>query len=248
MRAEISALLVLGAFLFSHVADSRECMDTHTKALNFMYIEGLRTYPNDVVTPESVQWFSTIIDKAVRPVDAAIRQRACETLVGIMYRDYGVDELRRQSDVYSGCPDDTVDNVLADEQARKESEVPGDGDEDYLPIVRVAPIYPRGALENGLSGSVTIELTVTKKGRVKRPRVVESTDSVFDKAAIEAVRKFRYKPRIENGIAVAAPGVVIKMTFRHPDDEPDASPCPNYGPPRLLPDDELARQSLISSD
>jgi len=243
MRAKTCALLMLGLLSFSHVAGSKECRDPHTKALNLMFIEGLRTYPNDVVTPETVQWFRAIIDRAVRPADAGIRKRACETLVLIMYRDYGLDELRRQSDVYAGCPDDTVDNVLARAQP-KDSD---DGVDDYLPIVRVAPVYPRRALDNGLSGSVTIEFTVTKKGRVKRPRVVESTDSVFDKAAIEAVRKFRYKPRVENGIAVAAPGVVVRMTFRHPDD-PDANPCPDYGPPRLLPDDELARLSLESSD
>ena len=43
--------------------------------------------------------------------------------------------------------------------------------------------------------------------------VVESTSSLFERAAVEAAYKFKYKPRVIDGIAVEVPGVRNKITF-----------------------------------
>jgi protein TonB len=89
------------------------------------------------------------------------------------------------------------------------------GDGDYLPIVKVAPIYPRRAQARGISGYVIVEFTVTKNGSVKDPVVVEaSPESLFDRAAIDAVLKFKYKPRVVDGEAMAVAGVQNKITFQ----------------------------------
>ncbi len=85
---------------------------------------------------------------------------------------------------------------------------------DYLPIVRVAPVYPARALSRGLEGYVDMEFTVTTTGTVKDPRVIFSTSSLFERAAERAVLKFKYKPRVVDGVPVEVPGVKTRITFQ----------------------------------
>jgi protein TonB len=86
-------------------------------------------------------------------------------------------------------------------------------DGDYLPIVKVEPVYPRRAMSRGMSGHVIVEFTVTRTGTVRDPFVVESTSSIFEKAAMAAVLKFKYKPRVVDGEAIEVAGVQNKITF-----------------------------------
>ena len=89
----------------------------------------------------------------------------------------------------------------------------GVSDGEYLPIVKVAPVYPSRALSRGLEGYVIVEFTVTQTGAVKDVFVVESTSSLFERAAVQAAYKFKYKPRVIDGVAVEVPGVQNKITF-----------------------------------
>ena len=85
---------------------------------------------------------------------------------------------------------------------------------DYLPIVRVAPVYPARALSRGLEGHVDMSFTVTQAGTVIDPIVIFSTSSLFERAATRAVLKFKYKPRVVDGIPVDVPNVKTRITFR----------------------------------
>lgn len=85
---------------------------------------------------------------------------------------------------------------------------------DYLPIVRVAPVYPARALSRGLEGYVDLEFFVTPAGTVRDPVVVFSTSSLFERAAMRAVLKFKYKPRVVDGVPVEVPGVKTRITFK----------------------------------
>ena len=85
---------------------------------------------------------------------------------------------------------------------------------DYLPIVRVAPVYPARALSRGLEGYVDMSFTVTQAGTVRDPIVLFSTSSLFDRAALRAVLKFKYKPRVVDGIPVDVPGVKTRISFQ----------------------------------
>jgi len=90
---------------------------------------------------------------------------------------------------------------------------PSDG--EYLPIVKVQPVYPRRAQSRGLEGYVIVEFTVTKQGTTRDVRVVEAKpSSIFDRSAIQAARKFKYKPRVVDGEAIEVPGVQNKITFK----------------------------------
>lgn len=85
---------------------------------------------------------------------------------------------------------------------------------DYLPIVRVAPVYPARALSRGLEGYVDLEFYVTAAGTVRDPAVTFSTSSLFERAALRAVLKFKYKPRVVDGVPVEVPGVKTRITFK----------------------------------
>ena len=94
----------------------------------------------------------------------------------------------------------------------------GGGDGEYLPIVKVAPIYPNRALSRGLEGHVIVEFTVTKLGTTKDISVVESTSSIFEKSAMKAASKFKYKPRVVDGEPIDVAGVRNKLTFQLEED------------------------------
>ena len=91
----------------------------------------------------------------------------------------------------------------------------GVGEGDYLPIVKVAPIYPQRALTRGIEGFCVVEYTVTRQGTIRDPFVVESqcTSSLFHRASLQAALKFKYKPRIIDGEPVEVPGVQNKFTY-----------------------------------
>lgn len=87
-------------------------------------------------------------------------------------------------------------------------------DGEYLPIVKVAPIYPRRAQSRGIEGYVIVEFTVTTNGSVRDPMVVEAEPpGIFDRAAMDAALKFKYKPRVVNGKPEEVAGVQNKITF-----------------------------------
>ena len=88
------------------------------------------------------------------------------------------------------------------------------GDGEYLPIVKVAPIYPRRAQTRGISGYCIVEYTVTTSGAIRDPVPVDcQPEGVFEKASVKAALKFKYKPRVVDGEAIEVAGVQNKFTY-----------------------------------
>jgi len=88
------------------------------------------------------------------------------------------------------------------------------GDGEYLPIVKVAPIYPRRAQTRGTTGYCIVEYTVTKSGSIIDPVAVDCVPAgVFDRASVKAAHKFKYKPRVVDGEPIAVAGVQNKFTY-----------------------------------
>ncbi len=125
-------------------------------------------------------------------------------------------------------PPPAMDNVTPEAQSVQVSAAPVDtninldasgfglapSDGEYLPIVKVQPIYPRRAQSRGIEGYVIVEFTVTKSGTTKDIRIVESKPpGIFDKASLQAAAKFKYKPRVVDGQPIEVPGVQNKITF-----------------------------------
>lgn len=94
------------------------------------------------------------------------------------------------------------------------------GDGEYLPIVKVAPQYPRRAAQRGIEGFVTVEFTVTVNGSTKDVTVIQgikvdgSETSIFNRAAVKAAEKFKYKPRVIDGTPIEVPGVRNRFVFK----------------------------------
>jgi TonB family protein len=83
-----------------------------------------------------------------------------------------------------------------------------------LEVVRqVAPEYPRMAVMRHLEGWATVEFTVTESGVVRDSRVVESSSGVFDRPAIVALDRWRFKPVLEDGVPMPV-RASVRFTFR----------------------------------
>ena len=87
-------------------------------------------------------------------------------------------------------------------------------DGSYVPIFQVPPQYPRRAAERGIEGCVVLKYAVTEVGSVRDPEVVQSIPKgIFDRAAIRAALRYKYKPLIRDGNAVEVEGVTQRITF-----------------------------------
>ena len=81
---------------------------------------------------------------------------------------------------------------------------------DIIPIVVIRPMYPRDAAMKGQEGWVKVEFTITAIGTLKNPRVVDAQPPrVFNREAIRAILKWKFKPRVIDGVAVDRPATQI---------------------------------------
>lgn len=108
-----------------------------------------------------------------------------------------------------GMRDEATQHCLAIGRAN-----PIDPNQDYQPVYRVQPKYPDSAAHRGQEGHVVVSVTVDKQGFVKAPKVIEAQGSrTFVPASLEAVEKFRYVPRFENGEAVDTTDVKYRFSY-----------------------------------
>jgi len=80
----------------------------------------------------------------------------------------------------------------------------------------VTPIYPRQALPLRLEGPVVLEAVVSENGRLENIKAV-SGHSLLARAAIDAVRQWRYRPYLLNGKPVRMQ-TKITVNFKMPGD------------------------------
>lgn len=70
---------------------------------------------------------------------------------------------------------------------------------DAIPIVRIAPQYPREAAMRGLEGWVDFEFTIEPDGSVSDPIAVDYSDRQFVRPAMRAILRWKFKPRVVDG-------------------------------------------------
>lgn len=72
-------------------------------------------------------------------------------------------------------------------------------------LKQAEPVYPREAVRSRQSGWVVVSFTIEPNGRTSDVRVVDSQPRrVFDRAAMEAVSRYRFTPAMRDGVAVSA--------------------------------------------
>ena len=87
-------------------------------------------------------------------------------------------------------------------------------DRDTIPLVRVPPDYPARAVNRGIEGWVLVEFTITGTGSVKDAKVVDAKPAtIFNDAALKAISRWRYNPKVENGQPVERRGVRTIIRF-----------------------------------
>jgi periplasmic protein TonB len=88
-------------------------------------------------------------------------------------------------------------------------------DRDVIPIVRIAPDYPPYELLHQTEGWVKVQFSIAPSGAVRDAFVVESSPKdVFDASALKAIGRWRYNPKIEDGVPVERVGVQTIIRFQ----------------------------------
>lgn len=75
--------------------------------------------------------------------------------------------------------------------------------EPPVPVRTVAPKFPDEMRRQGNSGVVTVSCLIDEKGNVTEPKVVKASNDAFAEPAIEALKKWKFKPAKKDGEAVA---------------------------------------------
>lgn len=89
--------------------------------------------------------------------------------------------------------------------------------EPPVPVRTVAPVYPDSMRHDGSSGVVTVSCTIDEKGNVQEPKVVRASNAAFSEPAMEALRKWKFKPARKGGTAVPI-HVSFPIQFKISDD------------------------------
>jgi protein TonB len=93
--------------------------------------------------------------------------------------------------------------------------VSGGSDRDAVPQVRIQPDYPISARQKGIEGWVDVRFNVAPDGSVKDPVVVDADPKrIFDRAAVQAVKSWKYNPKIEDGRPVERRGLKVRIRFQ----------------------------------
>ena len=77
----------------------------------------------------------------------------------------------------------------------------------------VQPEYPEAAKKAKLEGIVDVDLVVGADGKVERAEIQNSTNEVFNEAALSAVRRWTFSPALEEGKPVAS-GLTVPVVFQ----------------------------------
>lgn len=75
--------------------------------------------------------------------------------------------------------------------------------EPPVPVRTVAPDYPTEMRREGTPGLVMVKCTIDEQGNVVEPTVEKSSNPAFEKAAVEALKKWKFKPAKQDGNPVA---------------------------------------------
>ena len=97
----------------------------------------------------------------------------------------------------------------------------GDGDlvieagpSGLFPIATIAPTYPPSCAGRGTEGYAVVSFDVTWRGGVTNARVIDRSDRCFEKAALSAIRGWRYRPAMTEGDGYIARGVTKRFAFQ----------------------------------
>lgn len=97
----------------------------------------------------------------------------------------------------------------------QESILQSAGDSMASNTTAVAARYPAEALKKAIEGYVDVIFDITSTGATTNVRILKAEPRrVFDRSAIKAVKRWKYRPEVRSGKAVATSGVVARLHFQ----------------------------------
>jgi TonB family protein len=75
------------------------------------------------------------------------------------------------------------------------------------------PEYPQDAKQQREEGTVVMEATIDEDGAIREPFVIRSAGPLLDKAAMDAIRKWRYQPTTLEGQPISV-NTTISVVFK----------------------------------
>ena len=86
---------------------------------------------------------------------------------------------------------------------------------DATPIVRINPKYPTTAAREGLEGWVQLSFSISPTGEVIDPVVINAEPKrTFDREAIRAIKRWKYRPKVIEGVAQLQTGQTVQLDFK----------------------------------
>jgi protein TonB len=126
-----------------------------------------------------------------------------------------VVEVKQSADPFGGSSELTFAGPGVDDRSTWKPSVGAAGAEgDAVPLVTSPPEYPARAIQRGIEGWVIVEFSIDPLGRVFDARVIEGQPSgIFESAALKAIARYKYKPKVLNGEGVPVSGVRQRILF-----------------------------------
>lgn len=91
-------------------------------------------------------------------------------------------------------------------------EIDGHVYERATPVQTVAPEYPVYLRRAGVTGAVMVECLIDQSGKVSEAKVLRADDKEFERPALEAVKRWTFKPGTRDGVAVCS-RITVPINF-----------------------------------
>ncbi|MCF2860438.1 TonB family protein [Pseudoalteromonas sp. SMS1] len=87
-------------------------------------------------------------------------------------------------------------------------------DAQATPLVRIDPNYPVTAARDGIEGWVQLTFSISPTGQVIDAQVVNAEPKrIFNRAALKALKRWKYRPQMVNGKAIVQTGQSVMLEF-----------------------------------
>lgn len=84
-----------------------------------------------------------------------------------------------------------------------------------MPLYRVEPKYPSRASKRKMEGYVILRFTIDELGKPTDIESIEAEPSrVFVRPAIQALKQWKYQPKLVKGKAITQPGQTVRLEYR----------------------------------
>ncbi len=209
------ALVACATFSAAQAENDFECLDSAAEELKRV----ARLYGPHISYGTTTDRYKHVIENASRPMDDVALGIACYSLADHYFRtncsDYGyecphpgsdlmewpasmntwIDKLKSQYPILRQCPEKSIYR------------------DDKLPIVRVSPVPSPEVLAQEITGWVELKVDIDAEGKVEKVILVNSTSKLLEVSAVDAARRFKYLPKLdENYLPTAEVGVKLTIS------------------------------------